>query len=107
MTKKPPRLLDVGPDGSVRLPADVLESLEIAPGGKVALNVDTRHKVIRLERHVEDPWAEALRDKNTKGFDDLLSDQEARDREAHRIFEERLKEPPPKRKPEDDPDLWR
>lgn len=101
-------MVDIGADGGVRIPPEVLEALEIEPGGKVRLFVDTRRKSLRIERHSDDPWADALKPKSQKDFEDLLDAQKDRDEQARRVFEKRVKETPPaKRKPEDDPDLWR
>ncbi|MHC4548032.1 MAG: AbrB/MazE/SpoVT family DNA-binding domain-containing protein [Planctomycetota bacterium] len=105
--KKKKRTLPVGPHGEVKLPADVLEALGLQAGEQVEIHVDTRRKQVRLERHVEDAWAEAMREKSQKGLEDLMADQAQREEDANRIFEEKLKEPPPPRRPEDDPDLWR
>ena len=102
-----PRILNLGPNAEVQLPDDVLEALDLEPGGQLKLFVDTRRKQIRLERHVEDAWGEALKKKPEKGFEDLVSEQKARDAAASELFDNRLKEPPEKRKPEDDPDYWR
>ena len=106
--KKKHRLLDVGPDGEVKLPPDALEAIALEAGEKVRIVVDTRRKEIRLERHVEDAWAEAMKPKEQKGFDDLMAEQARRDAEAKEIFERKLKDAKPgERRPEDDPDLWR
>jgi len=107
MAKKKARVLRLGPGGEVRLPQDALESLDIEPGGEVEIFVDTRRKQIRLERHVQDAWAEAFREKPKKGFDDLRDEQSRRDDAAAELFEKKLKEPPSERSPEDNPDLWR
>jgi len=107
MAKKEARVLKVGPGGEVRLPRDALQSLELEPGGEVELFVDTRRKQIRLERHVQDAWEEALREKPKKGFDDLMDEQSRRDVAAAELFEKKLKEPPSGRRPEDNLDLWR
>jgi antitoxin component of MazEF toxin-antitoxin module len=107
MAKKKPRTLDIGKDGSVRLPDDVMRALDLAPGEKVEIYLDTRRKAVRLERHVDDPWAEAMKQKPEKGFDDLMTEQQKREAEAERIWKEKLKEGPGERKPEDDPDRWR
>lgn len=108
MTKKKKRTLPLGPGGEVKLPADALEALGIEPEDKeVEIFVDTRRKQVRLERHVEDPWADALKEKEQKGLEDLMADQTQREQDAQDLFERKLKEPPPKRRPEDDPDYWR
>ena len=104
------RILDLGADGSLKLPPDVLEALELEPGQKVRVHLDTRRKEIRVERHVDDPWGEALKKKQGPDFDDLFADQSRREAEAERLFRERMeqvKKEKPKRRPEDDPDYWR
>jgi antitoxin component of MazEF toxin-antitoxin module len=107
MSKKKPTRLTVAADGSVRLPPEMMEALELKPGEQVELRLDTRRKQIHLERHVDDPWAEAMREKKEKGFEDLMSDQKAREEEAERLFEKRRHEKPAPKKPEDDPGYWR
>lgn len=101
------RIVRLGTKGEVTLPPDVLETLDLEPGGELKLFLDTRRKQVRLERHVADAWEEALRKKPTKGLEDVLGEQTQRQEEAQSLFEERLKKPPPKRKPEDDADYWR
>ncbi len=108
MTKKKKRTLPLGPGGEVKLPPDVLQALGIEPEDKeVEIFVDTRRKQLRVERHVDDPWADALKEKDQKGFEDLMADQTQREADAQDLFEKKLKEPPPKRRPEDDPNYWR
>jgi bifunctional DNA-binding transcriptional regulator/antitoxin component of YhaV-PrlF toxin-antitoxin module len=108
MAKKKPRTLKVGANGEVKLPPDALEAIEWQPGEEVEIVLDTRHKRIVLERHVEDAWAEALKPKPEKGFEDILGEQAQRDKDAKELFERRLKETKPgKRDPEDDRDRWR
>jgi len=104
---KQKRTLPVGANGEITLPPDALEQLGIEPGGSVEIFVDTRRKQIRIERHVDDPWADALKQKQEKGFEDLMGEQKDRDAAAERLFDEKSKEPPPKRKPEDEPGYWR
>ncbi len=106
MTEKH-RKLHIGKAGEVKLPPDALESLGVEPGDQVRLTVDTRKREVRLERHVEDAWGEALKEKKGKDFTDLWEDQSKREEEAKRIFEEGLKKKPEPRKPEDDRDRWR
>lgn len=101
------RILKLGPKGEVALPDDVLEALDVGPGGELRLFLDTRRRQVRLERHVADAWEEALRRKPEKGLEDVLGEQVKREQEAKALFEKRLKKPPPKRKPEEDPDYWR
>jgi len=104
------RILDLSADGSLKLPPDVLEALQLEPGQKVRLFLDTRRKEVRVERHVDDPWAEAMKKKEGPDFDDLFADQNRREAEAEQLFDRRVdqvKKEKPKRRPEDDPDYWR
>ena len=108
MTKKKKRTLPLGSGGELKLPPDALEALGVGPEDKaIEIFVDTRRKQIRLERHVDDPWADALRAKSEKGLEDLMADQDQREADAQDLFDRKLKEPPPKRRPEDDPGHWR
>ena len=109
MARKKPRTLDVGTGGEVKLPPDALEAIGWEPGEQVRLQIDTRGKRIVLERHVEDAWADALKQRPEKGFEDILSEQAQREEDAKDVFERRLKERKPGegRRPEDDPDRWR
>ncbi len=104
--------LKVGPDGSVVLPKDALDAIDVSAGGDVKLFVDTRRKSLRIERHVDDVWAEALGPRTQKNFDDVLSEQRQREKDAEDIFNRRSKDAgkePGKKdsKPEDHPDRWR
>jgi len=103
----PTRHLKLGPKGELHLPDEALHALDLKPGESVKLRIDARHKVLHLERHVDDPWAEALRDKQAPGFEDLLHEQKKRDEEAKRQFDQRMKEPGKAPRPEDRPDHWR
>jgi hypothetical protein len=108
MAKKKKRTLPLGSGGELKLPPDVLETLGIEPEDKeVEIFLDTRRKQLRVERHVDDPWAEALRQKEERGFEDLMSDQQQREADAEDLFDRKIKEPPPERRPEDDPGHWR
>ncbi|MHC4957609.1 MAG: hypothetical protein ACYTGN_04475 [Planctomycetota bacterium] len=109
MAKEKKRLLAVDAKGNVKLPADALEAIGHEDGEQVQLFVDTRRKQIRLERHVDDPWEDAFKKKDEKGFGDLMSEQKAREDAAADLFDRKMKDPPKldKKKPEDDPDYWR
>ena len=104
--EKPVRL-DVGADGRIRLPPAALEALGHEKGEQVTLYIDTRRKCLRIERHVADAWGEALKEKPRKGLEDLFDEQKDREKEAERMFDEEMRKPPPKRRPEDDPGHWR
>lgn len=107
--KKKPRLLDVGPDGEVRLPPDVIEAIQLKPGEQIEIQVDVRRQFVRIERHVDDPWGEATKESDGPSFQDLMDDHKSKAENAKRAFEDRLKEAPEefKRRPEDDPEYWR
>ncbi|MFQ5844327.1 MAG: AbrB/MazE/SpoVT family DNA-binding domain-containing protein [Planctomycetota bacterium] len=108
MKQEPPKIVKVGPDGAVRLPPDALKLLGVEPGEPVKLFLDARRSQLRLERHVEDAWGEAMKPKEQAEFEDLLADQKRRQEEAKKLFDRKIKEPPPKeRRPEDNPDYWR
>jgi bifunctional DNA-binding transcriptional regulator/antitoxin component of YhaV-PrlF toxin-antitoxin module len=101
--------LKVGAMGEVKLPPEALAALEIEPGGEMSLEIDTRRKQLRLERHVDDAWGEAMKEKPQKGLEDLMDEQKQREQAAKEMFEKRIKEknPKDKRRPEDSPDHWR
>lgn len=99
--------LRLGQKGEITLPEDALYALGAKPGDRLKLRIDSRHKILHLERHVDDPWKEALEEKSTPGFEELLTDQQKRDAEAKRLFEERLKQKGPAPRPEERPDSWR
>jgi len=108
MAKKKPRVLPVGKQGEFRLPLDALEAIGWEAGDAVEIRIDTRRRQIQLERHVEDAWAEALKEKPAKGFEDLAKDQEQREAEAKDLFERRIRDAKPgQRSKEDDPGRWR
>jgi len=101
--------LKVGAAGEVKLPPEALEALDLEPGQEMSLEIDTRRKQLRLERHVDDAWAEAMKEKPQKGLEDLMDEQKRRDEAAKELFEKRVKNrsPKDKRRPEDSPDYWR
>jgi antitoxin component of MazEF toxin-antitoxin module len=101
--------LKVGGAGEVKLPPEALEALELAAGEDLTLEIDTRRKQLRLERHVDDAWAEAMKEKPQKGLEDLMDEQKQRDEAAKDLFEKRLKDKAKheKRRPEDSSDYWR
>jgi len=100
------RVLKLGPKGELLLPPEALDLLGVKPGGEVALHLDDRKRAVSLERHVSDPWAEALREKEKPEIEDLFAEDRKRQEAAKQAFEQKLKNPP-KSKPEDKPDLWR
>lgn len=110
MPKQPARTLVIGPKGEITLPEDILRALDVAPGEKIGFRMDTRKKMLRVERHVEDVWAEAMKPKEQAGFEDILAEQSKREKAAEKLFDQRVEKADPedkKRRPEDDPNLWR
>ena len=112
------RTIPIQPDGSVKLPKDALEALGAEPGDEVRIFVDTRKKAVRIERHSDDPWADALKAKPQKGIEDIFEEQKRRQAEAEQIFKKRFKDSEPgegkpdegkpgEGKPDNDPDKWR
>ncbi|MEM8883397.1 MAG: hypothetical protein AAGD14_04980 [Planctomycetota bacterium] len=100
--------LTIGADGSLKLPPEALEALGAEPGDTVKLNLDARQKRVRMERVSDDPWADAMREGPSKGFDDVLSDQQKREAEAKDLFDRKLRDSKTDdEKPDDDHDRWR
>ena len=102
----------IEPDGTLRLPPEALAALGARPGDEVRLFIDSRKKSVRIERHSDDPWADALKEKPSQGLDELLAAQQKRQAEADDIFDKRLRESKKKKddpdeKPKGDPDRWR
>ncbi|MGH7163718.1 MAG: AbrB/MazE/SpoVT family DNA-binding domain-containing protein [Planctomycetota bacterium] len=87
---KHPRILKVGKNGEIVLPPDVLEALMVEAGGQVEIHLDERRKSLRVERHVDDAWAEAMKEKPKPAFEDLLADQKDRQDSARRLFDKHL-----------------
>jgi len=83
----------IAPDGSLKLPPDALDALGAEPGDEVRLFVDSRKKVVRVERYSDDPWADALKEKKSKGLDDLFAEQQKRQAAADDLFSQRLRDP--------------
>ena len=82
----------LGPDGSLKLPPDALDALGAEPGDEVKLFIDSRKKVVRIERHSDDPWADAMREKKSKGLEDLLAEQQKRQQAADDLFNRKLRD---------------
>ena len=100
--------LDIAKDGSIRLPAELLQALGAEPGDTLKFVIDRRRKTVRFERVSEDAWADAMREGPSKKLDDILADQQKRQADAEDLFDKKLKEPEPDdEKLKDDPDKWR
>ena len=82
----------IQPDGSVRLPAEALETLGAEPGDEVKIFLDNRKKAVRLERTSGDPWADAMRETKSKDLGDILAEQKKREAEADELFRRKLGE---------------
>lgn len=102
--------LTIGSDGRVLLPKEALDAIDVEPGAHVKLFIDTRRRSLRIERHVDDVWGEALKKKDGKSFDDILAEQKQREKEAEDIFRRGSKDAASGKKdrdPENHPDRWR
>ena len=86
------RTYRIGADGTLRLPPDALDALGAEAGDEVKLFIDSRKKFVRIERHSDDPWADALREKKSKGLEDLLAEQQKRQAAADDLFNKRLRD---------------
>lgn len=102
-------LIKLDKDGALRLPQEVLDAMGAEPGDEMKLIVDNRRKSVRIERHANDPWADAMREQKTKKLDDVLADQQKRHSEAEDLFDKKLRDAKPgDGKPADtDIDKWR
>jgi len=86
------RTYRIEPDGSLKLPREALDAIGAEPGDDVKLFVDSRRKFVRVERHSEDPWADALKEKKSKGLEDLFAEQQKRQTDADDLFNKRLRD---------------
>src|SRR2546422_5550268 len=91
------------PDGSLRLPEEVLEKLGWRPGSY--LEVSMAGGAVQLRRVEVDPFREAAKKPDADAFEKILSQQQKSQEDAFKAFEERVKakdiSPP---RPEDRPD---
>ncbi len=90
-------------DGSIRLPADVLEKLGWTTASFLEYEVSGDH--IELRRVEVDLFAEAMKKPDSDAFDKVLKKQKDSQSAAFEDFEKRIKDPPEVR-PEDRPDFW-
>lgn len=95
--------LRVAPNGSIKLPQELLEKL----GWLTGSYLEFKRKGERLEiwRVEVDHFAEAMKEPDQEGFDKVLRRQKESQTKAFESFEERLKNAPELR-PEDRPDFW-
>lgn len=94
----------IGADGTIRLPEEILEQLQWAPGHYLELAITDAE--LRLEKIDVDPFEEAMKKPDPSEFDRILGEQEKSREDAFKAFEEKLKQPPEVR-PEDREDHWR
>jgi bifunctional DNA-binding transcriptional regulator/antitoxin component of YhaV-PrlF toxin-antitoxin module len=87
----PNHVVKLGDRGDLLLPEDALSAIDVAPGDKVRITIDHRRNELRIDRFVDDLWAEATKDKPKKDFDDLLSEQRKRTQAAKDVFDRRFK----------------
>ena len=93
-------------DGCIRVPVEMMDSLEIYPETKITIVREGDAIVIRKVAMDDDPFAKAARGPDTDAMDKIRDKQKDAAKKARDRFEELLKEPP-EIKPEDNPDLWR
>lgn len=104
MTEKKIHIIEVGSGGRIQLPKEVMKAIDVVPGNQIKIEVGTGHA--SMTRHlVKDPFAEAAK-KKKHDIKDLMAQQEARKKEAARLFEKGVKEKHEIR-PEDREDFWR
>ena len=93
-------------NSTVRIPDDMMESLNLNPGSRVNLTLDGDRLVIEKVAMAEDPFAAAARGPDTAALDEIQRKQREQKERAKDRFEELMRNPP-EVKPEDNPDLWR
>ncbi len=94
----------ISADGAIRLPEELLEKLEWAPGHYLEFVIEENG--VRLEKVDVDPFAEAMKKPDPSEFDRLLGEQKKSQEDAFKAFEENIKKPP-EVLPEDREDHWR
>ena len=75
------------PDGSLRLPEEVLEKLGWQPGSY--LEVSMAGGAVQLRRVEVDPFREAAKKPDADAFEKILSQQQKSQEDAFKAFEER------------------
>jgi bifunctional DNA-binding transcriptional regulator/antitoxin component of YhaV-PrlF toxin-antitoxin module len=76
--------LAIGEDGSVRIPADLLERWGVSPGRKVEATVEKGRLVLKPLAIEGDPFAEGVKGPDAEGFEKALrrdAEEKARARE--------------------------
>ena len=104
MNEKKPYIVEIGQGGRIRLPKDVMKSLDAGPGNQIRFELGDGSVQI-LRHQIKDPFAEAAK-KKTPDIQDLMSQQAARKKEAADLFEKGMQEKHEIR-PEDREDFWR
>ena len=104
MSERKPYIVEIGQGGRIHLPKDIMKSLDAGPGNQIRFEIG--EDSVRILRHlVKDPFAEAAR-KKTPDIQELMSQQEARKKEAADLFAKGMQEKHEIR-PEDREDFWR
>ena len=84
--------LRIGADGDLRLPAELLERWGVSPGREVEASVERGRLVLRPGALSGDPFAEAAKGPDEKGFEKALRrDAEEKER-AKEEFDRLLRE---------------
>jgi antitoxin component of MazEF toxin-antitoxin module len=84
--------LAIEEDGSVRLPGALLDEWGVSPGRSVEARVDKGRLVLRPLAIEGDPFAEAVRGPDEKGFEKALEREAEEKSRAREAFEKLLRE---------------
>ncbi|MBI4582649.1 MAG: hypothetical protein HY717_01255 [Planctomycetes bacterium] len=93
----------INPDGSIKLPNEVMEALKWTTGSY--LEFELKGDRLHLWRVEVDLFAEAMKKPDQDGFDKILKKQKESQSKAFQDFEKKMKDPP-KTRPEDRPEFW-
>lgn len=105
MNEKKPLVQEIGNGGRIHLPKEIMKAMGVGPGNQIKFEV--QGEWVMIARHqIKDPFAEAANKKKGPGFKDLMAQEEARKKEASKIFDQRVQEKHEIR-PEDREDFWR
>ncbi len=95
--------LRVAPDGSIRLPAELMEHLGWKTGSYIEF--EKKGERLHLWRVEVDLFAEAVKKPDDDAFDKIMKKQKESQSKAFKDFEKKIKDPPELR-PEDRPQFW-
>ena|ERR1041384_4370123 len=93
----------IAPDGSLKLPRDVVDKLKWTTGSY--LEVSVKGETVELRRVDVDLFEEAAKKPDADAFEKILKKQKESTARAFQDFEVKIKDPP-KLRPEDRPQFW-